>query len=300
MAENSGTKLEHDQGPRHWTTRRGFVSVMGFSVVSLYGLWAGYGAAPVSLSGLASEEGGGHGMAGMGGGMSPDEFRELANAFFDASRQPDGSIRPVRMAMAGMDMDMAEDGHDEAEDGHDELAEVMHVEGDEHTPEEHAEAMEELMEDGHDELAEVMHVEGDEHAPEEHPEAMEELMEGDHDEDEDDHDEDGDDHGPEPIDVYMLAERYFYEPSVLRLERGVPYNFRMMAMETGHGASIVGGGEVSVGGHMVRLPGGQLAERELTFTKAGEYLVYCTVYCGEGHEFMTATIIVEEPMGDMA
>lgn len=294
MEENSSTEQGQEQGPRHWTTRRGFVSVMGFGVVSLYGLWAGYGAAPVSLSGLApegAEEEAGHGMAGMGGGMSPDEFRELANAFFDASRQADGSIRPVRMTMAGMDMDVAEDAHDEAmeepmEDGHDELAEVMHVEGDEHAPEVHAEAMDaEAMDaEAMEEMAEADHDEGDE----------------DHAEDEDDHDEDGDDHGPEPIDVYMLAERYAYEPSVLRLERGSPYNFRMMAMDTSHGASIVSGMDVSVGGHMVRLPARQLSEQEMTFTKTGEYLVYCTVYCGAGHEYMTATIIVEESMGDMA
>jgi len=78
-------------------------------------------------------------MPGMGGGMSAEEFRELAQAFIEAGRQADGSVRPVRMAMAGMDMDMPgmEMAEAEHEEEHNELAEVMHMEGDEHPPEEH-------------------------------------------------------------------------------------------------------------------------------------------------------------------
>lgn len=33
----------------HFTTRRGFIAATGFGVVSLYGLWAAYGAAPLRL-----------------------------------------------------------------------------------------------------------------------------------------------------------------------------------------------------------------------------------------------------------
>jgi plastocyanin len=153
-------------------------------------------------------------------------------------------------------------------------------------------------EEEHNELAEVMHMEGDEHPPEEHEDEYAE------DEEEDEHaeGEEEDEHAEEeePIDVYMIAERYYYDPAVLRLERGVPYNFRMMAMDTGHGISVLGNMSVSVGGHMMRSPVGQVAEMVMNFQKTGEYMVYCTVYCGEGHEFMTATIIVEEPVGDMA
>ncbi|MFQ6018788.1 MAG: hypothetical protein ACE5KF_11420 [Kiloniellaceae bacterium] len=48
---------------RHPTTRRGFIGGLSFSVVSLYGLWAAYGAAPTSLAFLSAQEGG---MEGMG------------------------------------------------------------------------------------------------------------------------------------------------------------------------------------------------------------------------------------------
>jgi hypothetical protein len=53
---------------KHVTTRRGFVTVPGFGVVSLYGLWVAYGAAPTSLAFMSGAEGGG--MKGMGHGGS--------------------------------------------------------------------------------------------------------------------------------------------------------------------------------------------------------------------------------------
>lgn len=49
---------------RHPTTRRGFISGVGFGVVSLYGLWAAYGAAPTRLAFLSGAQGGG--IEGMG------------------------------------------------------------------------------------------------------------------------------------------------------------------------------------------------------------------------------------------
>lgn len=82
----------------HFTTRRGFIAAGGFGLVSIYLLWAGYGAAPLTLG--AHEEkpasgaghGGGHGEAASG--PSADEFRRLTEAFVEAHKQPDGSVRP--------------------------------------------------------------------------------------------------------------------------------------------------------------------------------------------------------------
>ena len=49
-------------GARALTTRRGFVAAMSLAGVSLYGLWAAYGAAPLSFWG--TEPGNGHGPGG--------------------------------------------------------------------------------------------------------------------------------------------------------------------------------------------------------------------------------------------
>ena len=209
---------------KHVTTRRGFVTVLGFGVVSLYGLWAAYGAAPTSLAFMSGAEGGG--MKGMGhggeGGMSPEEFNRLADAFFEANTLSDGSVRPARREVAGVSAEARE--HGAAMPG------MSMSEEDEH---------------------------GDEH-------------------------EDG------PVIVYVRASRYGYEPDVLRLEPNVPYKFRIMAVDADHGASI----NFRMGSRMIRCRARTLTEAILMFTAPGEYLSYCTVYCGEGHDQMMAKIVV--------
>ena len=42
----------------------------------------------------------------------------------------------------------------------------------------------------------------------------------------------------------------------------------------------------------MRVPAGRLSEMIMTFNRPGEYLVCCTVYCGEGHDRMQGKIIV--------
>lgn len=91
-----------------------------------------------------------------------------------------------------------------------------------------------------------------------------------------------------PVDVYLVAFQWGYAPSVLRLETGVPYRFRMMAVDVAHGASL----QLGRGGRIVRLRPGTLVEQELTFSQPGEYLLYCTVYCGLAHDRMQGRVIV--------
>jgi cytochrome c oxidase subunit II len=98
----------------------------------------------------------------------------------------------------------------------------------------------------------------------------------------------GDGHGP--VDVYLAAFSWGYAPAVLRLEAGTPYRFQMMALDVAHGASI----HLGSGARIIRLRPGVLVEQELTFHAPGEYLVYCTIYCGVLHDRMQGKIIVEE------
>lgn len=205
----------------HFTTRRGFIAATGFGVVSLYLLWAGYGAAPLGLGGHAEREseseaaGGGHGGAhGAAGGMSGEEFKRLAQAFAEENKLPDGSVG-LRRRAASME--------DHAAHGAAPMAEPMT--------------------------------------------------------------------GEAPLDVYLTAYQWGYAPSVLRLEAGVPYRFRMMAVDVAHGASI----QLGQGGRIVRLRPNALAEQEITFSRPGEYLLYCTVYCGLAHDRMQGRLIVTAP-----
>lgn len=108
----------------HVTTRRGFVAAAGFGGVSLYGLWAAYGAAPgpLALLGLDGRHGepqpadvvaaagktdavvgqgahSGHGAAPAGQGAA--EFSRMTDEFIARYRLPDGSVHPRRLAVGG-------------------------------------------------------------------------------------------------------------------------------------------------------------------------------------------------------
>jgi len=222
----------------HFTTRRGFIAATGFGGISLYGLWAAYGAAPspLALLGMDRPHGaahvedaagpvvqpaaagghGGHGAAAAG--STAEEFSRMTAEFSERYRMPDGSVYPRRLA-----------GHDMAN-----MATAQ--------PEAHAA----------------------------HGKVTEAVANG------------------QPIDVLMTAGKWYYLPNVLRLDVGQPYRFRMMALDVSHGASI----QFGKGGRMMRLQPGRLTETELTFERAGRYLMYCTVYCGQAHDMMQATIEV--------
>lgn len=94
----------------------------------------------------------------------------------------------------------------------------------------------------------------------------------------------------EPIDIWLQAAQFYFEPFHLRLVAHQPYRFRMMATDVAHGASV----QFGRGGRMIRLRPGQLVETEMRFSRAGEYLIYCTVYCGTAHDAMQARLSVTE------
>lgn len=201
----------------HFTTRRGFITATGFGVVSLYGLWAAYGAAPFGLFGHGDDHGGTpHGGHAHGAPSGPDaeEFRKLVEGFVEAHRRPDGSVAPRRAAAAHP---------------------VDHVHHDAGT-----------------------------HSTVSSPEAA------------------------PPVDAYLLAYQWGFTPDVLRLSLNERYRFRMMAVDVTHGAGI----RLGAASRVIRLRTGVLVEQELRFTRPGEYLVYCTSYCGILHDRMHGRIIV--------
>lgn len=98
----------------------------------------------------------------------------------------------------------------------------------------------------------------------------------------------GHDHGDDAVDVYLMAQKFSYSPDVLRLKAGQPYRFRMMAEDITHGASI----HLGSASRIIRLRPNVVTEQTITFTRPGEYLVYCTVYCGQAHDAMQGRIVV--------
>ncbi|MFC5359428.1 hypothetical protein [Azospirillum himalayense] len=98
----------------------------------------------------------------------------------------------------------------------------------------------------------------------------------------------GHDAGGEPVDVYLMAQKFSYSPDTLRLKAGQAYRFRMMADDITHGASI----QLGAASRIIRLRPNTVTEQVITFTRPGEYLVYCTVYCGQAHDAMQGRIVV--------
>lgn len=228
---------------RHLTTRRGFITAIGFGAVGLYGAWAGYGAAPLPFSSPFTPQGspepaeaangyGGHAAAG---GMSSEQFIERHEAFLQSSSQEDGSVAPrnssAPQATGDQDLHGAQaDAHNMPADLHGGLAAA--ADASRPTPADAGLA--------------------------------------------------------EPVDVYLLAYRFGFDPGDLRLEMDRPYRFRMMASDLAHGASL----QLGSASHIIRLRPKVVNEQWITFKRPGTVLVYCTLYCGPGHDVMQGRITV--------
>ncbi len=285
---------------RHFTTRRGFVGAMGFGALGLYATWAAYGASPLPFTfAPAPAPGGSDPRAGHGApvlqpaghvdpavgeahgaaSLSPSDFERRHGEFLKRFRQADGSIRPTATspvvaghdhaaltpkpasAMPGMSHDQPTTPADHA--GHALPAAV--------SPDSHAAH-------GEPPATPPPH---DDHASHGTPPVATAPAPTEH----ADHDTTA---SREPIEVYLAAGRFSFEPDDLRLEAGRAYRFHMMATDVAHGASIAFGRASRI----VRLRPDTVTTLDLTFREAGKHLVYCTVYCGPGHDAMHAAITV--------
>jgi plastocyanin len=221
-------------------TRRGFVAAASLGILSLYGVWTAYDAAPGFGAGDDGQGDGhgedemetlgaaaGHGDHGAGASDAAAGFREEARAFIDRYRLPDGSVQPSAPAAPSPSIGAAGLEHSGGHGGHAGAAA---------------------------------------------PSPADERASG----------------VETPVDVYLLVQQWMFEPAVLHLAAGVPYRFRMLAADVSHGASL----QLGAASRIVRLRPGVPTELVARFTRPGEYLVYCTVYCGPGHDQMAGRLIV--------
>lgn len=235
----------------HFTTRRGFIAAVGFGGTALYGLWVGYGAAPGPLALFgATHTDDAASTAGHAAHAAPG-LESLTPEAFEARVQ--AFIQ--RFGEADGSVRPLAGGA-----GHDAMADQAHQDP-------HA---------GHAPLAQGDYGDHGDHGTADHG-----TQSG--------LDSHANDHA-EPIDIWLQAAQFYFEPWHLRLEANQLYRFRMMATDVAHGASV----QFGRGGRMIRLRPGQLVETEMRFSRAGEYLIYCTVYCGAAHDAMQARLSVTE------
>ena len=90
--------------------------------------------------------------------------------------------------------------------------------------------------------------------------------------------------------VHLVAERFSFTPSEIRIPLGTPLELRLRSDDTNHGFRVRG---TKI--NMI-LPKRGRGEVTVTFApdKPGRYTFECTRLCGAGHNFMRGTIVVTE------
>lgn len=92
--------------------------------------------------------------------------------------------------------------------------------------------------------------------------------------------------------VSILAERFTFSPSEIRVPAGVTLELRVRSNDTMHGFRIVGAGV------NIAVPKRRQGESVVFFDAAepGRYRFECSRLCGAGHNFMQGEIVVVEPV----
>jgi hypothetical protein len=90
----------------------------------------------------------------------------------------------------------------------------------------------------------------------------------------------------EPV-VRVTAKRFEFNPSAIHLRRGVPTVLELIALDHVHGFNAPALGVRS------DLTPGQPVRLRVVPNKAGTFPFHCDVFCGDGHEDMTGTIVVD-------
>jgi cytochrome c oxidase subunit 2 len=92
----------------------------------------------------------------------------------------------------------------------------------------------------------------------------------------------------EPRVVRVVAKRFSYMPSEIRLKKGEPVILELVSEDRVHGFKLPA--------FKIRV---DVAPKEITrvpFTpdKTGTFTFACDVFCGDGHEDMTGTLVVTD------
>jgi len=88
--------------------------------------------------------------------------------------------------------------------------------------------------------------------------------------------------------VYMVARMWSYYPREVRVPEGAEVRFYITSPDVQHGFHVVG---TNVQANVIP---GYVTVIDARFEKAGEYLIVCNEYCGKGHHFMKAKLVVTE------
>ena len=92
---------------------------------------------------------------------------------------------------------------------------------------------------------------------------------------------------PERV-IHITAKKFDFSPDSITLKKGEPVVFEISSGDRKHGFSLR-----AFGVRTEVLPG-KVSRIRLTPVKTGKFTFSCDVFCGDGHEEMTGTVIVTE------
>jgi cytochrome c oxidase subunit 2 len=90
------------------------------------------------------------------------------------------------------------------------------------------------------------------------------------------------------IEVQMVALMFAFAPAEVRVPAGRPIRFRLTSADVTHGFMIAGTNANSM------LVPGYISQFTTVFPRAGDHLIVCHEFCGNGHHVMFGRIIVED------
>lgn len=93
---------------------------------------------------------------------------------------------------------------------------------------------------------------------------------------------------PAEREIHITAKNFEFTPDTITLKKGEPVVLVISSQDRKHGFSLR-----ALGIRADVNPGGTARVR-FTPTKAGKFTFSCDVFCGDGHEDMTGTIVVNE------
>ncbi|MBF0355632.1 MAG: twin-arginine translocation signal domain-containing protein [Alphaproteobacteria bacterium] len=91
----------------------------------------------------------------------------------------------------------------------------------------------------------------------------------------------------DPVDVYLLARRFSFEPGILKLNRGVAYRFHMMTNDVTHSVWFQPGDIPPI-----TLRKNEPVEQTIALHRLGNHSITCNIYCGPGHDKMRIQVTV--------
>lgn len=93
---------------------------------------------------------------------------------------------------------------------------------------------------------------------------------------------------PTEREIHITAKKFEFTPDTITLKKGEPVVLVLSSKDRKHGFSLRGfgiRGDVNPGAS---------ARLQFTPNKTGKFTFSCDVFCGEGHEDMTGTVVVTE------